>query len=184
MIGRVREIGGYRDSYDVHSGVTTYNGGSPMYQREVQMLDVATQALESGGTLAYVGVALNTKLYDQEIGYDYSRTGTTTAVTTVSRYRMGVITGPARLRFTTGTKGNNQRADVYPYMTGQTWAVGNGLYIGPNGRWSNTGLSAFNIWGVTVTSGLTGPVLSAQTFVQKRGHVEAVGTTWIDVMLY
>ncbi len=186
MLGRVREIGGFRDSYDVDSGVTTYNGGSPMYQKTgaYNTLEVATKALDTGGTLAYVGVAINTKLYDREIGYDYTRTGTTTGVTTVSRYRMAVIAGEARLRFTTGTKGNNQRADGYPYMTGQTWAVGDPLYIGPHGRWSNTGCTIQEVFGFPAVSGFTGPYLSGVTLSKKRGHVEAVGSAWIDVHLY
>ena len=185
MIGRVREIGGFRDSYDVSSGVGAYVGGSPMYvKNDDYSLEIATAALDTGHTLPYVGVAVNTKLYDREIGYDYARTGTTTGVTTVSRYRMAVIAGEARLRFTTGTKGNNARADGYPYQTGYTWVVGNPLYIGHNGRWANTGVSSFAIWGNTVTSGTAGPVMSAYTWSVKRGHVEAVGSTWIDVHLY
>lgn len=184
MLGRVREIGGFRDSYDVASGVTTYHGGSPMYQLSGTTLEVATQALDTGGTLPYVGVAMNTKLYDREIGYDYSRSGTGTGVTTVSRYRMAVVAGEARLRFMSGTKGNNQRADGYPYMTGQTWAIGDPLYIGVHGRWSNTGCGIQAVWGYPAVSGDTGPYLSGVTLSKKRGHVEVVGTNYLDVHLY
>ena len=68
--------------------------------------------------------------------------------------------------------------------SGVSPTVGDPLYIGHNGRWANTGVTAYDIWGSTVTSGNTGPVLSATTFSKNRGHVEAVGTTWIDVHLY
>jgi len=182
MLGRVRQIGGYRSGeYDVLSGVTAYNGGQPMYMGTGGTLEVATQALDTGTTLGYVGVVMNSKAYDQEIGYDYSRSGTGTGMTTVSRYKCGTIRGPAQLTLQSGTKGNNAVADGFPYETGVTWTAGDDLYIGASGLWTNTGLSMADVYGDAASSGTP---TSGRTLNPVRGHVNKVGTNDLEVEIY
>ena len=176
MLGRLRELGGFKSGeYLVASGSGNYVGGTPAQMTTggtVDALSGATPdeflALQGTGSAMvtttggsrYLGVFMNCKAVDQLPGYDSVWSGSGSGKTFSQHYRGSLIVGTAKLRFQSGTKAG--LADGFPYETGDSWAVGDKIFVSSAGTWTNTPPS-------------TGSTL--------RGMVEEVGTNYIDVVM-
>jgi len=172
VIGRFLEIGGLKNGeYHVATGVTTYYGGMPCYMTTGGTLEVPT--IDTGAT-PYVGVFRNAKTVDAAFGSDIVTSGSGTGVSQATQYKATFLAGVllARLQSGTVTDAKGQEyADSYPYDTTLSWVAGDLLYVGTGGTWVNSAPYAFNGTGDT-----GGSIV--------RGVVMAVGTTYLDVLLY
>lgn len=170
MIGRAREIGGFRNSdYVATTGVTSYVGGTAACMTTGGTVDAlsGTTDLLTGDT-AYLGVFANAKGIDQKSTtlseYTTSGSGSGSTFASTALYKATIITGPALLRLQSGTK--DGVSDGYPYLTTDSWVASDKLYLTGSGQWTRT----------KTGTGLSGSVA--------RGVVLAVGATYLDVLLW
>lgn len=179
MLDRIRHLGGIRNGeFLTTTAVTAYVGGSPARATtdnttvSVCVSDPVTGATGGSG---YIGVFANSKALDQRntslLEYGVLSGGTSAMTfSTTGNYKATIITGPALMRFKSGTK--DGYADGFPYETGDTWVAGDPLFVSTAGTWTNTQPGSLVGTANTLTLG------------QPRGRVITVGTDYLEVELY
>lgn len=176
MLGRVREIGGFRNGeYLTTTTTTAYVGGQPACMTTGGTVDVPTSDPLTGVT-TFLGVFANAKGLDQKstnlLEYGLSGSGSGQTFSTNGYYKATIVIGPMLVRLQSGTK--DGVADGYPYLTGDTWVANDKLYISTGGYWTNTRPGA-----ATLATGAAGTI----TLGKARGVVLAVGTDYLDVLI-
>ena len=123
MLDRSKMIGGFKNGeYNAATGITYY-GGSPAAMDTDGYLTLCTSDVTTGAT-AYVGVFANSNLVD----WQKSSTGTVQRAT--------VYFGSFSTVLYEGTR--DTYADGLPYTSGDSWVEADPLYVGADGKWTNT----------------------------------------------